>query len=156
MRAIALVGILLGACVESGDPLPPGPGPNPTGMGPYCDATTPCTGSDVCARDHECLAPDQARSVMVRWTVQGQPASASSCAPLAGLGELQIAYSADATGELTGFAPLMCSEGQFFVDVWPARFDHVRVSAGASGPVYAGAADLPAGNADVTVDLQPQ
>jgi hypothetical protein len=97
--------------------------------------------------------------VMVRWTVGGQPANDSSCAPVVSSGEMEISYTAFATGEQTGFAPLMCGEGQFFVDVWPARFDHVQVSTVSLQTgltAYAGAADLGAtGDQDVTVDLEP-
>jgi hypothetical protein len=153
MRCLALVAISFGACMSQSDPGPypgPGGGPYPGPQGAYCDAQTPCTGSDVCARDHECLAPDQARSVMVRWTIAGQPASSLTCGQFTST-QLSIQYTSSSTGEQTGFSPLMCSEGQFFVDVWPVRFDQVTVGAAN----YAGADMLPpTGDVDVTVDLQ--
>ncbi len=162
MRSVLLgLGVLVFAAC--GDPYDPGPGfPYPDGGGgPFpgatCTTTADCTGSDVCARDHECLAPADTRSVMVRWTVTGQPANTTSCAPIVSTGQLQIMYTANATGETTGFSPLMCSEGQFYVDIWPARFDHVQVSVTSptTGQGYSGATDLGAsGNQDVTVDLK--
>lgn len=132
-----------------GDPGFPPPG-NP--MGNYCSGPGDCGAPDVCARDHECLPPDQARSVMTRWTIGGQPAGTASCATMPA-GELEISYTDRTTGEYTGFAPLMCGEGQFFVDVWPARFDHVKVDV--QGTTWSGESDLSSDstNADVTVDL---
>ena len=164
MRSVLLgLGVLVFAAC--GDPYDPGPGfPYPDAGGPggpfggTCTTMSDCTGGDVCARDHECLAPADARSVMVRWTVAGAAADATSCAPIVSTGQLQIMYSSLETGETTGFSPLMCSEGQFYVDVWPARYDHVQVSATSpqTGHGYSGATDLGAsGNQDVTVDLQP-
>ena len=160
MRVALLLGFALAAC---GDPYDPGPGfPYPDAAGgPFggtCTTSADCVGGDVCARDHECLAPADARSVMVRWTVAGAAADATSCAPVVSTGQLQIMYQSLTTGDSTGFAPLMCSEGQFFVDVWPARYDWVQVSASSpqTGHGYAGSVQLGAtGNQDVTVDLQP-
>lgn len=163
VAVILAFGLTAAAC---GDPYEPGPGfpyPDgggyPPGTGAPCTTSAECAGGDVCARDHECLAPGDARSVLVRWTVGGQPANATSCAPVVAAGQLEIQYVASATGELTGFAPLMCDEGQFFVDIWPARFDMVTVavpSQNGTGPLYTGSTALGAtGNQDVTVDLEP-
>ena len=65
---------------------------------------------------------------------------------------MSIEYSESATGERTGFSPLMCTAGQFFVDVWPARYDQTAVAATSSASQMRGVAVLPAGNAEVTVD----
>ena len=165
MRALSILvglGLFATAC---GDPYEPGPGfpyPDgggyPPGPGVSCLTANDCVGGDVCARDDECVAPADARSVMVRWTVGGAAASTASCAPVVASGKLQITYTVNATGEITGFSPLMCGEGQFFVDIWPARFDHVTVeSVTSNGAFYLGSTDLGAsGNQDVTVDLEPQ
>lgn len=155
MRAYAILLVGLAACPEGSDP-GPGPGPGTGSQGAYCDATTPCPTGQECARDDECVAPDQARSVMTHWTIAGQPADATSCAPIVQIGHLTIRYTSTATGESTGFAPLMCDQGQFFVDVWPARFDHVQVFAANTTTEYTGEAELAPGNAEVTVDLQLQ
>jgi hypothetical protein len=163
MRSALLLGLVvsLGAC---GDPYQPGPFPYPDagGGGPFpgapCTTSGDCIGGDVCARDHECLAPGDARSVMVRWTIGGAAANATSCAPIVSTGQLQIMYEVLATGETTGFAPLMCGEGQFYVDVWPARYDYAQVSVTSvqTGHGYSGSNTLASsGNQDVTVDLQP-
>ena len=154
MRAFAILLVGLAACPDGGPGPGPGPGSNPPPGGAYCDATTPCGNGQECARDDECVSPDQARSVMTHWTIAGQPADATSCAPVIQTGRLTIEYSVNGTGEYTGFAPLMCDQGQFFVDVWPVRFDHVRVFAANTTNQYLGEADLGAGNAEVTVDLQ--
>lgn len=143
----------LGACLSDqgpGDPGFPDPG-NPQGS--YCSGAGDCP-TGICTRDHECLPSSEVRSVMTRWTITGGAASTTSCAALP-TGELEISYSVRATGEYTGFAPLRCDEGQFFVDAWPARFDHVRVDV--QSQTWSGDADLSSDstNADVTVDLGP-
>ncbi len=159
MRATLLIafGCSMVACTDPGtDTGFPGPiEPNPGGPGTItCKTSSDCSTGQECTRDDECLDPSLVRSVLVHWTVQGMPASDTACQPVNADGALQIIYSALASGEENGFSPLMCSEGQFFVDLWPARFDHVRVSAG-SMHVFQGETALPDGDADVTVDLQP-
>jgi hypothetical protein len=160
MRVLAmLLGLGAAACASDWNPGPGGPYPDGgfgspgPGFGAPCTLTSDCTGDQVCARDHECLEPAQAHSVLVRWTVGGQPATSTSCAPL---GELELQFTAVATGEGVGYAPLMCTEGQFFIDVWPTRYDQVAVETITQTPAYLGSAALAPGNDDVTCDLEPR
>jgi hypothetical protein len=167
MRALAIVlglGLGVAAC---GDPFPgppyggpypdaggfgnPGPGP---GFGAPCKMTTDCTGDQVCARDGECLEPTATHSVLVHWTIGGQAPTTTSCAPL---GELTLQFTQLVSGAGEGYAPLMCTEGQFFIDIWPLRYDQVAVE-NAPGMVgsYYGMAALPGGAAEVTCDLEPR
>ena len=164
MRALAIVlglGTGLAAC---GDPYPGPPygGPYPDGgfgnpgpgFGAPCKTTADCTGDQVCARDDECIEPTDAHSVLIRWTIGGAPPTTTSCAPL---GELTLQFT-DVTGGGIGYAPLMCTEGQFFIDVWPVRYTEVAVEnvATTGSPTYFGQTAIPSGSADVSVDMEPQ
>jgi hypothetical protein len=162
MRALATIALAAAmsaaGCMDSGPEVryPPGggdPGWDGPPMGTTCMVATDCASGQVCARDHECLDPSQARSVLVHWTILGATPDATSCAQV---GVMSIEYSDSATGQLTGFSPLMCTAGQFFVDIWPAHYDQTAIDArvGSSNALH-GAATLPPGNAEVTVDLVP-
>jgi hypothetical protein len=149
--AISVLGaIALAAC---GSTLPPPPPDASSGFGAPCTDQSDCT--EVCTRNHECLAPDQVRSALVHWTVQGAAASATSCAPIVAAGTMHITFTDSVSGNYTRYSPLMCDAGQFFIDKWPTRFDQVEVGAG-TGQIWTGAASLGGAAADVTVDLQPR
>jgi hypothetical protein len=140
MRGAALLLVVTAAC--GGGPSTPS----------YCDPQTPCTGTDVCARTHECLAPDQVHSVTVHWTIGGQPASATTCA---GISQLEVGYvdSGDSADQVV-FAPVSCAEGAFPNDKWPTRYDQAFVTADAPGNASTSSAAIPSGDAvDVTIDV---
>lgn len=70
MRTLIALACLLAGC-DSYDPPVYG----------TCSTDSDC-GSDVCARSGECLASDAiSPPVTFRWTINGQPATASTCAP---------------------------------------------------------------------------
>jgi hypothetical protein len=141
MRALALVLLLTAAACGGSSNAPM-----------YCDANTPCTGNDVCARTHECLAPDQVHSVTIHWTLGGQPPTATTCA---GISELEVGYvnSSDATDQVV-FSPVSCAEGAFPNDAWPTRYDQAFVTAVAPGNSTTNQAAIPAGAmVDVTIDV---
>ena len=118
----------------------------------YCDEQNPCGGSDVCARTHECLAPDQVHSVTVHWTIGGQPANATTCT---GISQLEVGYvdSGDSTDQVV-FSPVSCVEGAFPNDKWPTRYDQAFVTADAPGNSSTSSAAIPSGAAvDVTIDV---
>jgi hypothetical protein len=149
----ALLPIAMAACGSDYDPGPGSWDPPGPGGGAACDTTAACTGTQVCTRNHECLEPAQVHAVLVHWTIRGAPADESACASM---GKMSIGFAVSGTGERTGFSPLMCTAGQFFIDVWPTRFDQTTVSGTSTVPLY-GTASLVAGDAeaDVTVDLEP-
>jgi hypothetical protein len=166
MRVVAIVlglGFGLAACGDPYDPVPPYGGPFPDGgfgnpgsgsnYGAPCKTMADCTGDQVCARDGECLEPADTHSVLVHWTIGGAAPTTASCAPL---GELELQFTQLASGAGLGWAPLMCTEGQFFVDVFPTRYDQVTVETATTTPAYAGSASLPTGNDDVTCDMEPR
>jgi hypothetical protein len=166
MRVVAIVlGLAAGlaACGDPYDPYPPGGpypdggfGPPPTGpgYGNPCHVATDCTGDQVCARDGECLEPADTHSVLVHWTIGGAAPTTASCAPL---GELTLQFNELASGVGIGWAPLMCTEGQFFIDILPTRYDQVAVeNTPGQASSYYGMTALPSGNADVTCDMEPQ
>jgi hypothetical protein len=96
------------------------------------DTTTPeCTdgscGSDVCARDGECLPASEVRMVKTTWTIDGVAATPSNCAPTP---DLHIYFKSPS--DSFGFDPVPCSQGQFFVDKLPLRFDVVELGSDAN------------------------
>lgn len=89
----------------------------------HCSDTVACEADLVCARNGQCLPPDQVRAVHVTWTVSGAPASPTSCAA-----------APDLVLELLGegglhleFAPVPCAEGKFSVDRLPTKYDSVEL-----------------------------
>jgi hypothetical protein len=112
MRAAALFSIaLVGAC----------------GAGSECRETgdgTDCPGGQVCARSAECLPADQVRRVSANWTVRGQAASATTCAPAP---SLYLLFYSDDPNDTFGYAPVPCVAGLFTIDKLPTRFTGVEI-----------------------------
>ena len=88
-----------------------------------CETDSQC-GSDVCARDGECLPASQVRSAKLTWTIRGMTADATTCASSP---SFYINFDSSMTGEAFGFAPVPCQEGQFSIDKLPLRFDEVEI-----------------------------
>jgi len=63
------------------------------------------------------------RAVHVIWTVDGQPASATTCTAAPDLGVEFL----DETGYHWGYAPVPCMEGRFNIDKFPTSFVTVRL-----------------------------
>jgi hypothetical protein len=114
MRALAVLALLVG-CGSSSQSL--------------CKSDSDC-GGDVCARNGECTAASNIRMVKVTWTVRGQQASATTCAPAPSL-ELYF-YS---TEDTFGYEPVPCMEGQFTIDKIPLRYDQVELDRQGGSPV---------------------
>lgn len=87
-----------------------------------CEHDSEC-GDAVCARTGECLAASRVREVQVRWTINGQPASTQTCAPVEPVG-LQFQASAD---DALRYEPISCSAGLFTIDKLPTRMTQVRL-----------------------------
>ena len=125
--------------------------PNPPD-GAYCTADTDCGHGDVCAHSHECLPPSDVHSITIRWTIDHQPAKATSCA---GIDHLDVGYedSTDATSRIL-FSPVSCVEGLFPNDKWPIRFDTADVFAQGPGRSTSAYGTIPPdANVDLTVDV---
>jgi len=107
MRALVLVVLLAGCpgskaeCVTDGD-----------------------CGSDVCARNGECLPASDVYPVRVTWTIRGMPASATTCAQTPDF----FIYFQSANDSF-GFAPVPCNQGSFFVDKLPKRYTEAEIGA---------------------------
>src|SRR5262245_21438049 len=87
------------------------------GSGGECQSDSQC-GDDVCSRSGECLARSMVREVTVKWTVNGTPASLSSCAAHP---DLFLQFDGADYGDTLRFAPVPCREGSFFADKLPKR-----------------------------------
>lgn len=113
MRALAFLALALSAC----------------GAGNECRETgdgNDCPADQVCARSSECLPADEIRSVHVNWSVRGQAASATTCAPAPSL--YLLFFSADPS-DTFGYQPVPCVAGLFTVDKLPVRFTGVEIGA---------------------------
>lgn len=103
-----------------------------SGSGSECVSDSQC-GDDVCTRGGECLARSSVRSVMVKWTVDGGAANLTSCG---GHPSLYVQFDGADYGDTLRFEPVVCSQGQFFIDKLPRRYQHVELgAAGGTGNV---------------------
>ncbi|MEO6772958.1 MAG: hypothetical protein ABI467_08030 [Kofleriaceae bacterium] len=139
LRLWPLVLGLVGGCITQGSD-PPNGGGDPgygdgwgTGTGGTggpisygCSGDASCGTGNVCARDGECLAAADVRIIHVTWTIDGQPADASSCASYPNLDITFTGNGADGY-DTFGFAPVPCMEGKFTVDKMPTRFGQVAL-----------------------------
>jgi hypothetical protein len=134
--ALAVSAVALAGCFPQGDY--------------QCDLDTDCSGGEVCARTHECLAASDVRSVKIDWTIEGQPDTVTGC-PALGLTDMTIQFTGDQT-ELS-FAPVPCAGGSYFIDKLPLRFSEVSLAGNtADGAQYYG--DTPVGvDAEYTITL---
>src|SRR5690349_7909926 len=94
------------------------------GNGGECAADFDRSGSDVCARNGECLPPSQVRSVHVTWTIRGAPASATNCAPTP---SFYVLFASPQVNDTYGYEPVPCESGLFTVDKLPRRFVSVEI-----------------------------
>jgi hypothetical protein len=111
--ALGLIGLLV---VSAGCPATDGYGPG----GP-CEVDDHCATGYVCARDGTCYDPAAVRAVKVTWTINGMPASMTTCTS----GDLEIEFYGSGPGEELGYAPVPCHVGQFSIDKLPRSYDQV-------------------------------
>ena len=88
-----------------------------------CERDSEC-GGDVCARNGECLPDSSVRSVRITWTIRGQMANATTCAPSP---SLYLLFSGFEPGDTFGYEPVPCDAGLFFIDKLPSRFGAVEI-----------------------------
>lgn len=111
-----------------------------------CVSDSQC-GDDVCARGGECTARANVRAVMVKWTIEGAAADATTCASHP---NLFLQFDGADYGDTLRFEPVTCRQGSFFVDVLPRRYQQVELGIeGAAGNVVA----IDAGTAQAQFDL---
>jgi hypothetical protein len=89
-----------------------------------CNVDGDC-GGEVCARDGECAAASDIRGVKVTWTINGQAANATTCAPAP---DFYLEFYDTSYGYDFGYAPVPCMQGQFFIDKIPLRYTEVALS----------------------------
>ena len=117
MRLALLLPLVLAAC----------PANNTQGI-QSCNVDSDC-GGDVCARDGECDAASDIRGVKVTWTINGQPASATTCATTP---DFYLEFYDTTYGYNFGYSPVPCMQGQFFIDKIPRRYTEVALSSNQS------------------------
>lgn len=133
--ALALMACLVGCSLVPGTPRG------------ECVNDSQC-GDDVCARGGECTARANVHPVMVKWTVDGAAADATTCASHP---DLFLQFDGADYGDMLRFEPVPCRQGSFFVDVLPRRYQQVELGVeGATGHVVA----IDAGTAQAQFDLQ--
>jgi hypothetical protein len=114
-HSMRYAGLALMACL-AGCSLTPG-------SGGECVNDSQC-GDDVCTRGGECLARANVRAVMVKWTVEGASASATTCD---GHRDLYLQFNGTDYGDTLRFEPVVCSQGSFFIDKLPKRYQQVEL-----------------------------
>ena len=76
-------------------------------------------GTEVCARDGECLPPAEVRPVKLSWTIRGSAASPTTCASSP---NFYVQFDSQDVNDSFGFEPVPCDQGQFTVDKLPTRY----------------------------------
>lgn len=105
-----------------------------TNSGGECTNDQQC-GDDVCARSGECLAPSNVRQVQIRWTMNGEAADSATCAAHP---NLFLQFIGPDYGDTLHYAPVVCSQGSFFVDRLPRRYQQVELGVeGRTGDIVA-------------------
>jgi hypothetical protein len=94
-----------------------------SGTGGECVNDSQC-GDDVCTRGGECDARANVRAVMVKWTVDGVAASGTTCTAHP---DLYLQFNGTDYGDTLRFEPVVCSQGSFFVDKLPKRYQQVEL-----------------------------
>ncbi len=91
--------------------------------GAPCQDDSDC-GDSQCTRTGECSI--EVLSVILRWTVNGQPPNEESCARI---DQLSVVFEdAQVERELT-YEPVRCTLGRIYFDRMPSRFDRVTLRA---------------------------
>ena len=84
----------------------------------------------VCARDNACYDPAYVRAVHIDWTVRGQAASTTTCDPA---WHLTLSVTAGARSPELAWAPVVCEQGRFTIDIIPRTYAAVALGDPAIG-----------------------
>ncbi len=130
MHRLALVALAVVGCMPQDPPPPSGGGYYPPSSGgggggggfTGCESDTQCPTGNVCANDGECVPPADVMTVHVSWTLQGQPASTTTCA---NNDSLELDFTSG-QGRF-GYAPVPCMEGLFTVPKLPTWYTSVQL-----------------------------
>jgi hypothetical protein len=122
---------------------------SPSDSGSECTTDAQC-GDDVCARTGECLQKSSVRSVKVDWTIDGAAPASTACADHP---DLYLQFDGFEYGDAIRFAPVACTEGSFFVDKLPTRYQQVEM--GVEGSGGGDAATIDPSTARAQLDLFP-
>jgi hypothetical protein len=117
-----------------------------------CSGDNQCA-NDVCSIVGTCEPTSDVQTVNVTWTVNGQPANASSCAGFVG-GDLALQFGNSGSHGYT--ANLLCASGAFSLSKVPTGLQTVLIYGalnGASAAELLGSGTIANGSA--TVDLMP-
>jgi hypothetical protein len=98
-----------------------GCGSSPTGS--HCTTDSNC-GTEVCARDGECLPASQVRMVKLTWTIRGSAANPTSCASSP---NFYVQFDSSDLNDSFGYEPVPCQQGQFGVDKLPKRYVQAEI-----------------------------
>jgi hypothetical protein len=122
--------------------------------GSECNVDNECESTQVCARDHACVEPEEVRATRTTWSFgPGMPATVASCNDL----QMQIIFAnPDFEEDKLGFVPVPCFTALFSVDKLPRRFTRVRlnIDGGDDDGFRLGSAEFDAeGLSDITLTL---
>jgi hypothetical protein len=118
------------------------------GSGSECHSDSQC-GDDVCARSGECLARSSIHEVTIKWTINSAAADAVSCEAHP---NLYLKFDGTDYGDTLRFAPVICRQGSYRVDLLPKRYVQVQLGfEGSTGDVTS----IDATTAQVQFDLFP-
>ncbi len=119
LSTLVLLSSLLGAC---------GPG-----TGDFCTDDSHC-GDGVCSSAYECAPAGSLIDVRLFWTINGEAASAETCAVF---DLLDVAFEDTATFDNLIYEPVLCDPGQIAFLRMPPRFTYVYLTAYAGGRLVA-------------------
>lgn len=88
-----------------------------------CHVDSDC-GSQVCARNGDCMAASAVHVIHVNWTVGDEAASDTTCTTAP---KLSITFSSTG-GDEFGFAPVPCNAGRYTIDKMPIRITSVQLA----------------------------
>jgi len=121
----------------------------PVGPSGRCTTDDQCSSGQVCARTSRCYATSQIHAVHVTWTVDGLPASATTCGTAA---DLEIYFRGDQSrDDSIGFLPVPCVAGKFSIDKLPISYTQVQLG---GGDVAWQSGILDEDTGEATLDLQ--
>lgn len=119
-------------------------------VGSQCTTDFDCSAGTVCANTHDCVSPELVHRVAIRWTILGNPADATTCAPIP---NLDLAVFDSETDDQASYAPVPCATGQFVFDKLPIQFDRVLLRVVNGGETVEATIPGGAGATEVTLDF---
>ena|SRR5689334_17924162 len=117
IAAFALLGCLAGCSLTTG------------ASSGECQRDSQC-GDDVCAHSRECLARSAVRDIVVRWTINGAVADATSCAAHP---NLYLQFESADYGDTLRVTSVPCIDGVYPIAKLPKRY--LQVELGFQGTV---------------------